>query len=272
MFTTGNFPPGCWPIDPSITDVNPDVDTSGLPIGCITLPEDALDECSEAFPCFCELPTYQIVTDGMCVAHGLVDVLDADLSRALMDDGYYGTRDQNDNGVIDSFEDYPIPFVSGLPPGCWPIEVGTPGFEGTEFPFASITPLDEAVDDCSDNFPCFCLAGNSTAEPVPEPTPMPVNITYAKVVHGTCTSHGMIDILDEATCRAVMNDGYYNTRDQNNNGILDAFEDYTFLLTEGSFPPGCWPIDPSITRRSPMSTRISTRRASRLRDRAFPTA
>ena len=111
---------------------------------------------------------------------------------------FLSTRDQYYNGFIDWYQDYTIPFVSGLPPGCWRVEVGTPGFEGTEFPFASITPLDEAVSDCSDNFPCFCLADNSTAKPVPEPTPMPVNIAYAKVVNGTCTSHGMIDILDEA--------------------------------------------------------------------------
>jgi len=72
----------------------------------------------------------------------------------VMNDGYYNTRDQDGNGVIDAEQDYPIPVVDGLPPGCWPVEPGTPGFD--TFPFACITPLETAVGECSDSFPCFC--------------------------------------------------------------------------------------------------------------------
>ena len=59
------------------------------------------------------------------------------------------------------------------------------------------------------------------------PTPALLNASdvvppYAIVTNGTCVSHGMIDILDVDQCRLVMNDGYYNTRDQDGNGVLDA--------------------------------------------------
>ena len=96
---------------------------------------------------------------------------------------------------MDSEQDYDIPVVSGLPPGCWPVEPGTPGFEAQQLPFACITPLEDADGDCSDNFPCFCR--------LPE---------YEIVTTGTCVSAGYTDILTESLCRAVMDDGYYSTR------------------------------------------------------------
>ena len=82
------------------------------------------------------------------------------------------------------------------------MEPGTPGFEAQEFPFACITPLEDAAGDCSDNLPCFCNT-EGAEKPVPP---------YAIVRSGTCVSHGMIDILEEDECRLVMNDGYYSTR------------------------------------------------------------
>jgi len=75
--------------------------------------------------------------------------------------------------------------VGGLPPGCWPVEPGTPGFD--TYPFACITPLEDAVGDCSDNFPCFCR--------LPE---------YEIITSSTCEAMGYTYILEEDLCRAVM--------------------------------------------------------------------
>ncbi|KAJ8605948.1 hypothetical protein CTAYLR_010802 [Chrysophaeum taylorii] len=262
--TVSGLPPGCWPVEPG----TPGFEETEFPFACITPLEDAVGECSDNFPCFCQLPEYEIVTNGTCVSMGYADALEETLCRALMNDGYYSTRDQNDDGVIDAFEDYPIPVVTGLPPGCWPVEPGTEGFESTEFPFACITPLEGAVGDCSDNFPCFCLTGSGETEPARvETMPAEPPVAYAVVTDGTCVSHGMIDILDEdacraesssrvlmsrassdisCVCRAVMNDGYYNTRDQNDNGILDFNEDYPIPTVSG-LPPGCWPVEPGTS-------------------------
>lgn len=236
----GGLPPGCWPVEPG----TPGFETTEFPFACITPLEDAIGECSDNFPCFCRLPEYEVVTSGTCESNGYTDVLEETLCRALMDDGYYSTRDQDGNGVIDADQDYPIPVVTGLPPGCWPVEPGTPGFESTSFPFACITPLDGAIGDCSDNFPCFCLtnSGNPQAPVVVEEVPPPP-VNYTIVINGTCASHGMNDILDEEVCRAVMNDGYYNTRDQDGNGVLDSLQDYPIPFV-GGLPPGCWPVEP----------------------------
>ena len=172
------------------------------------------------------VPPYAIVTDGTCVSHGMIDILEEDECRLVMNDGYYSTRDQDSNGILDAEQDYPIPVVDGLPPGCWPVEPGAAGFENATFPFACITPLETAVGNCSDFFPCFCR--------LPE---------YEIVKEGTCVSAGMTDILDESLCRAVMDDGYYSTRDQDNNGLIDAFQDYPIPVVDG-LPPGCWPVEP----------------------------
>eukprot|EP00635_Sarcinochrysidales_sp_CCMP3193_P000900 CAMPEP_0118894410 /NCGR_PEP_ID=MMETSP1166-20130328/3199_1 /TAXON_ID=1104430 /ORGANISM="Chrysoreinhardia sp, Strain CCMP3193" /LENGTH=522 /DNA_ID=CAMNT_0006833317 /DNA_START=145 /DNA_END=1710 /DNA_ORIENTATION=- len=234
-----DLPPGCWPVEPG----TPGFTT--FPFACITPLEDATGECSDNFPCFCKLPEYEIITEGTCVSHGMTDILDVDLCRAVMDDGYYSTRDQDNDGIIDAYQDYPIPFVTGLPPGCWPVEPGTPGF--TTFPFACITPLEDADGDCSANFPCFCLT-DAGAAGEPEPTvavpsvPEP-DFAYHVVKDGTCESHGMADILDVDECRLAMNHGYYNTRDQDDDGLIDAFQDYPIPVVR-DLPPGCWPVEP----------------------------
>ena len=199
----GGLPPGCWPVE---------VGTEGFdtyPFACITPLEDAIGNCSTSFPCFCKLPSYSIITEGTCASAGYTDILDVEACRGVMNDGYYGTRDQDGNGIVDADQDYPIPVVGGLPPGCWPVEPGTEGFD--TYPFACITPLEDAIGNCSDSFPCFC-----------DTTPPPAVPPYAIVKNGTCVSHGMIDILEVDECRLVMNDGYYNTRDQDGNGVLDA--------------------------------------------------
>ena len=83
------------------------------------------------------VPPYAIVRTGTCVSHGMIDILEEDECRLVMNDGYYSTRkilfssasftifpragDQDNNGVIDAFQDYPIPVVANLPPGCWPV-------------------------------------------------------------------------------------------------------------------------------------------------------
>jgi len=98
-----------------------------------------------------------IVTEGTCASAGYTDILDEGLCRAVMNDGFYSLVDQDNNSVIDSAQDYPIVFADGLPPGCWPVLPNAPGFEEAELPFACITPLDTAVGDCTEFFPCFCL-------------------------------------------------------------------------------------------------------------------
>ena len=126
------------------------------------------------------------------------------------------------------------------------MEPGTPGFESQPLPFACITPLANASGDCSDNLPCFCLTDSGEPEPavavpeIPEP-----DFAYHVVTDGTCVSHGMTDILDVDECRLAMNHGYYATRDQDDDGVIDAFQDYSIPIVTG-LPPGCWPVRPSV--------------------------
>jgi len=230
--------------------------TSPEQTGCIMPPEE---RCMEnegpqmrtpgTFPKAPEVPAYRVVRSGTCTSHGLIDIFDDETCRCVMNAGYYGTRDQNGNGVLDSEEMYINAIVDdgGSPPGCWPVDpvildtnpdfTGPPNDEvGDPFPFACINTNTENIETfCSDAFPCFCL--------VPE---------YTVVTSGNCVSNGYADIFSDELCRAVMNEGYYNTRDQNANGIIDAQEDYLNAFSnDDATPPGCWPVDPIILDANP---------------------
>jgi len=186
------------------------------------------------------MPKYYEIRSGNCAMYGFKDILDDKMCRMAMNAGYYSTRDQNNNGILDSNEDYPNVFSAddATPPGCWPVDPlvlsVNPNFPNP-FPFACVNTNLDSPAECSDIFPCFCE--------IPD---------YTIVREGNCESAGYYDIVTDPLCRAVMNDGYYNTRDQDQNGVIDADQMYeNAIVANDNTPPGCWPVDPLILEVNP---------------------
>ena len=160
-----------------------------------------------------------------CEDHGMKTILDLETCTELLRATFYATRDQNNNGILDKEE-----FVNaetpgtGTPPGCWPVTKALPDFP---LPIACFNEVADSPAPCSEGFPCFCE----------------IHRPYVVIKDNSCGFYGYYDILTMEGCRAVMNDGYYNTRDQDCNGVIDADQDYPItVVDEDATRPGCGPI------------------------------
>jgi len=101
---------------------------------------------------------YKVVTSGTCESNGYFDILTFPDCIQVLNDGYYLSQDQNDNGIPDSNEAYPIDALSETttPPGCWPITPDNAAFPSKTLPTANINSDTNSTVSCSTIYPCFC--------------------------------------------------------------------------------------------------------------------
>ena len=156
------------------------------------LPNETLAALLDDIPALTDVLTYHVV--------------DGAIDRASLTDGQNVTTLQGASFVIDLTSGVQIIFDTGT------ATVETPDLAASN---GIVHVIDTVLipPAAATTAPTMALAMHNASDVVPP---------YAIVTNGTCVSHGMIDILDVDMCRMVMNDGYYNTRDQDGNGVLDA--------------------------------------------------